>query len=217
MESNSGSLSSVARTTAAEMVRWLIQSQSAAANDAAWTWSDADFRNNTNESTSINTYQGMSNLTDIFNNITINTNNHTGNRPTNATAAPLSPPTVQRDAYEFVAFLLWYIFLVMCCVIPTCCAYRRRRLVEARMAQHHANISRLQQSNSFILSSLQNRHDSTFTQEERMQRITEELKKTSMVRNSCEKKDAQCAISDSVQLTFFVQQFLFLDNKTKRY
>lgn len=30
------------------------------------------------------------------------------------------------DAYEFTAFALWYLFLVLCCVVPTYCAYRRR-------------------------------------------------------------------------------------------
>ena len=30
------------------------------------------------------------------------------------------------DAYEFTAFALWYLCLVLCCVVPTYCAYRRR-------------------------------------------------------------------------------------------
>jgi len=30
------------------------------------------------------------------------------------------------DAYEFAAFAAWYLFLVLCCVVPTICAYRRR-------------------------------------------------------------------------------------------
>jgi hypothetical protein len=50
-----------------------------------------------------------------------------------------------QDTYEFVAFLLWYLFLVLCCIVPTCCAYRRRRLVERRLAQHHFDLQRLQQ------------------------------------------------------------------------
>jgi len=40
-----------------------------------------------------------------------------------------------REVYEFVAFLAWYVFLVMCCVVPTACAYRRRRANEARLRQ----------------------------------------------------------------------------------
>lgn len=50
-----------------------------------------------------------------------------------------------QDTYEFVAFLLWYLFLVLCCIVPTCCAYRRRRMVESRLAQHHFDLQRLQQ------------------------------------------------------------------------
>mmetsp|Transcript_9295 Transcript_9295/g.13229 ORF Transcript_9295/g.13229 Transcript_9295/m.13229 type:complete len:352 (-) Transcript_9295:484-1539(-) len=40
-----------------------------------------------------------------------------------------------RDIYEFVAFLAWYMFLVLCCVIPTACAYRKKRLNEVRLRQ----------------------------------------------------------------------------------
>jgi len=43
-----------------------------------------------------------------------------------------------RGAYEFVAFILWYLFLVICCIVPTCCAYRRRRVIEARFSQQQA-------------------------------------------------------------------------------
>lgn len=31
------------------------------------------------------------------------------------------------DVTEFVAFICWYLFLILCCVVPTICAYRRRR------------------------------------------------------------------------------------------
>ena len=91
-------------------------------------------------------------------------------------------------AYEFVAFLLWYIFLVLCCVIPTCCAYRRRRLLENRLVLQQSNLQRLQQSsNLFILSNLQHnshlrRSNSDYVQEERLRILTEELKGTTMVR-----------------------------------
>lgn len=30
------------------------------------------------------------------------------------------------DTYEFAAFAAWYLFLILCCVVPTYCAYRRR-------------------------------------------------------------------------------------------
>jgi len=37
-----------------------------------------------------------------------------------------------REAYEFVAFVLWYIAMVLCCIVPTCCSYYRRRRMEAQ-------------------------------------------------------------------------------------
>ena len=62
--------------------------------------------------------------------------------PTPTTSSSISRSTNQddgdqRDAYEFVAFLLWYLFLVICCVLPTCCAYRRRRLMEGKLTLTH--------------------------------------------------------------------------------
>ncbi|CAB9517380.1 protein ligase RNF181 [Seminavis robusta] len=86
-----------------------------------------------------------------------------------------------RDAYEFVAFLLWYLFLVLCCVIPTCCAYRRRRLVEARIAQQQASVSRIERQNLFILSSLrQSQVNNERINEQRRAKIAEKLQETTM-------------------------------------
>lgn len=86
------------------------------------------------------------------------------------------------QAYEFVAFLLWYIFLVLCCIVPTCCAYRRRRLMEQRLAMQQTNMSRLQASNLFILSNLSYpRRNTERVIEERKRILTEEIKGTTMV------------------------------------
>jgi len=88
-----------------------------------------------------------------------------------------------RDAYEFVAFLLWYLFLVLCCVVPTCCAYRRRRLVEARIAHQQASVNRIERQNLFILSSL--RHSQQHTdqiQEQRGEKLKEKLRYCTLVR-----------------------------------
>jgi hypothetical protein len=92
-----------------------------------------------------------------------------------------------RDAYEFVAFLLWYLFLVVCCVLPTCCAYRRRRLMEARIAQQQVSFDQLHQQNVFILSNLHLRPemDAEEARVERTKRITEALKVTTFVSIYC--------------------------------
>ena len=101
-------------------------------------------------------------------------------------SSPSEPDTgggMGNDRFQFVAFLLWYIFLVFCCVVPTCCAYHRRRRVEQRLAVQQANLNRLQHSNLFILSNLQ-RHsvNNERVQQERLRILTEELKETTMVR-----------------------------------
>lgn len=94
----------------------------------------------------------------------------------NARALVILPRT------ELVAFLLWYVFLVLCCVVPTCCAYRRRRLVEQRMTQQQENFARMQESNFFFLSNLTRTRDGESAQVERARVLTEILKNTTMVR-----------------------------------
>lgn len=42
-------------------------------------------------------------------------------------AAGDSGDGVGRSSFEFIAFVVWYIAMILCCVLPTCCAYRRRR------------------------------------------------------------------------------------------
>ena len=34
-----------------------------------------------------------------------------------------------QEIFNFVAFLCWYLFLLICCIIPTICAYRRRSCI----------------------------------------------------------------------------------------
>jgi len=116
-----------------------------------------------------------------------------------------------QDAYEFVAFLLWYLFLVVCCVLPTCCAYRRRRLMEARIAQHQASFNHLHQQNMLILSNLHLRPDldGEEAKAERTRRIREELKATTFTvtandisENSDKKQDnhSKCNIREDEEL-----------------
>mmetsp|Transcript_109179 Transcript_109179/g.163303 ORF Transcript_109179/g.163303 Transcript_109179/m.163303 type:complete len:365 (-) Transcript_109179:128-1222(-) len=117
---------------------------------------------------------------DGLNNSTVQGDANTGNSP-------------GRDAYEFVAFLLWYLFLVVCCVLPTCCAYRRRRLMEARIAQQQASFDQLHQQNVFILSNLHLRPDLDGEEARtiRTKRITDALKATTFTVRDCdiEKKE----------------------------
>lgn len=103
--------------------------------------------------------------------------------------------TPRKDAYEFVAFLLWYLFLVLCCVLPTCCAYRRRRYVEQRLAQQQATFDQFQNhQNLYMVNHMQHPYsssgrydmqhmDSEIARTERTKRITEALKSTTYVSN----------------------------------
>ena len=118
------------------------------------------------------------------------TDNHTDSTTQDYPGQASLEPTVQvegkkegRDTYEFVAFLLWYLFLVVCCVLPTCCAYRRRRILEARMAEQQAHYDFLREQNIFILSNLQLRPETETEEikEERTRRITEALQSTTFV------------------------------------
>jgi hypothetical protein len=86
----------------------------------------------------------------------------------------------ERSAFEFVAFLLWYMFLVICCVLPTCLAYRRRRLAESRLVQQQATFDRLRQQNFFVISDFQ---DAEAIKAERTRKIVEELRATTFVRS----------------------------------
>ena len=96
----------------------------------------------------------------------------------------------EQDTYEFIAFVLWYLFLVLCCVVPTCCAYRRRRLVEARLAQQQSRLTQQQfelqnqqQRPNFILfDQMGARRSSERVQSVRTEKLGDELKETTMVR-----------------------------------
>jgi hypothetical protein len=97
-------------------------------------------------------------------------------------------------SFEFVAFLVWYLVLVGCCIIPTCCSYRRRRLAEQRYLLHQANLHRMQQNGLFVLSNFHyrtsedgspyivRRYNSEQIQQERLRILTEELQETTVVR-----------------------------------
>lgn len=99
-----------------------------------------------------------------------------------------------RDAFEFVAFLLWYLFLVLCCVLPTCCAYRRRRLMETRIAEQQESFDQLHQQNVLILRHLRPDLDGEEARIERTQRITEALKVTTFVSTSTQRDQSRCLI-----------------------
>lgn len=128
------------------------------------------FTSGSGSGSNTSTYNNADNKNDVLQNSNNNSDSDSQN--------------MESDRFEFVAFLLWYLFLVFCCVVPTCCAYRRRRQMELRLtAQQQANLNqRLQHSNLYILSNMQ-RHanNSERIQQERKRILGEELNATTMV------------------------------------
>lgn len=96
--------------------------------------------------------------------------------------------------FEFAAFVLWYLFLVVCCVLPTCCAFRRRRMIEARIAEQHATFERtLRHHNVLVWNHLQQitpEMETEAIKEERTRRITETLQSTTFTVKANDIKEA---------------------------
>lgn len=150
---------------------------------------------------------------DVFSNSTIIIDGIDSTNATNGTSSGPQQPQNNRsghDAYEFVAFLLWYLFLVLCCVVPTCCAYRRRRLVEARIAEQQASISQMERQNIYMLSGLRHhssQNDTEYVREQRGGKITEKLKDTTMV---SQRKDSTVLISCQMYCITYVLTFFLV-------
>jgi hypothetical protein len=121
---------------------------------------------------------------DSFNNTNTYNNNSSNSNSTNSTGSNDDSTNDDNDdgnqAYEFVAFLAWYLFLVLCCVVPACCAYRRRRVLEAQLTQQQANIARMQQNNNMFLWETMP-ETNLYNEAVRTQWLKETLKDTTMV------------------------------------
>lgn len=86
-----------------------------------------------------------------------------------------------REPLEFLAFAIGYAVLVVCCLVPTCIAYRRRRRMERRLVEQQAQLQRrLQESNLVFLRNM--RPDAMSLERMRTEDITAQLDETTMVR-----------------------------------
>jgi hypothetical protein len=83
------------------------------------------------------------------------------------------------DIFEFLGFVAWYLFLVICCIVPTACAYRRRRLQDYRRRNQMQGEQQAYFSNAFNFTprQVQERQNQVSVKE-----IQDMLAKTSMVR-----------------------------------
>jgi hypothetical protein len=82
------------------------------------------------------------------------------------------------DIFEFLGFVAWYLFLVVCCIVPTACAYRRRRLQDYQRRSQMQGQQQAYFSNAFnFTQQVQERQNQVSVKE-----IQDMLAKTSMVR-----------------------------------
>ena len=72
-----------------------------------------------------------------INNINSNTNNN------NNTRTPTSTYKDDTDFQEFIGFIGWYAFLIICCILPTICTYYRRRRRHAYLLNENISSIRL--------------------------------------------------------------------------
>jgi len=81
------------------------------------------------------------------------------------------------DIFEFLGFVAWYLFLVICCIVPTACAYRRRRLQDYRRRNQMQGEQQAYFSNAFNFTprQVQERQNQVSVKE-----IQDMLAKTSM-------------------------------------
>lgn len=109
--------------------------------------------------------------------------NASNTTPSVAPTPTSAPASADAGAYDFFAFLAWYLFLIICCVVPTVCAFRRRQ-------QHVLQQIRQQHLQQMLASGILGGRlrdvggvlDTEEARKERLQRVQEHLKVTTMVR-----------------------------------
>jgi len=130
-----------------------------------------------------------------------------------------------KDFYEFIAFVCWYVFLIVCCVIPTACAYRRRRNAE-RLAnapmpdQSNYNTSRLGDNVDENNSNLGNSDDEIsliffqspdFVHEIRRRRELAQKRRLEAKRSSLASKMNLTKMVRKIMTYGFITQFLYIN------
>lgn len=96
------------------------------------------------------------------------------------------------DVFEFLGFVAWYLFLVVCCIVPTACAYRRRRMQEG-LRRNQMNSNPLQgQDAQVYFTNFRFPQRVEEREEVSLKEIQDVLQKTTMV--SFTYKDCLCLI-----------------------
>lgn len=89
-------------------------------------------------------------------------------------------PQSQQDLVQFVGFLAWYFLLVICCFIPPCIVYRRRRLWLQNDERLREAIRQMV-SRELALNNLTGEEATEAMQTQRKRQITDALKATTMI------------------------------------
>ncbi|GKY93673.1 hypothetical protein MPSEU_000334600 [Mayamaea pseudoterrestris] len=134
-----------------------------------------------NESTTMEI--GSENATGAFNDSTFNqtdSSNNGSNATNNGTNTNNNNDSSDNEAFEFVAFLAWYLFLLLCCVVPACCAFGRRRAMDRSAAAQHAATQLQLRNHWFAWTQTQQAH-SEANAIMRKQVLAESLQATSMI------------------------------------
>ena len=99
----------------------------------------------------------------------------------------------QKDLVQFVGFLAWYFLLVICCFIPPCIVYRRRRLWLQNDERLREAIRQMV-SRELALNNLTGAEATEAMQTQRKRQITDALKETTMIvteKDLVEKQDGK--------------------------
>jgi hypothetical protein len=86
----------------------------------------------------------------------------------------------QPDILEFLGFVAWYLFLVVCCIVPTACAYRRRR-IQDNLRRNHMHHPNTQQQQAYFTNFAFSQRVPEGHERISLKEIQDVLEKTSMV------------------------------------
>lgn len=105
--------------------------------------------------------------------------------PSNSTGVGAPPPQTagqsEQDFLQFVGFLAWYLFLIICCIIPPCIAYRRRRVWLLHDIRREDYLRRMVENGLFFMGNPITDVSNEETRLQRTQRLTDALKHTTFI------------------------------------